>query len=150
MPFFPPRLTRRGRSNSCRKRRPRLEQLEERQLLASLMVTTNGDSGLGSLRQAILDADASQVSSTIGFSVGGLSGNGVEVISVASALPAITVPVTIDATTQPGYVGTPIIVLDGTDAGPGAAGLEFDGPSGSSIGAAGSTVNRHHGYLAAG
>ncbi len=140
MPFFPSRLTRRGRSSSCRKRRPRLEQLEDRQLLASLMVTINGDSGPGSLRQAILDADASQVSSTIDFNIGGSSGNGVEVISPLSALPDITVPVTIDATTQPGYTGTPLIVLDGSGQAGGGDGFTFAAASDSTVGAAGSSV----------
>ncbi len=32
-------------------------------------------------------------------------------------LPAITQPVTIDGTTQPGYAGTPVVVLDGAAAG---------------------------------
>ena len=35
-------------------------------------------------------------------------------IQLTSALPTITVPVTIDGTSQPGYAGTPIVQIDGT------------------------------------
>ena len=38
---------------------------------------------------------------------------GTYTIALMAALPTITVPVTIDGTSQPGYEGTPIIVLDG-------------------------------------
>src|SRR5262249_6670824 len=44
-------------------------------------------------------------------------------ISPTSALPTITDAVTIDATTQPGWVSAPIIELDGTNAGAGTTGL---------------------------
>ena len=43
-----------------------------------------------------------------------------------SALPAITEPVILDGTSQPGYAGTPIIVLVGTNAGSSASGLILD------------------------
>ena len=43
-----------------------------------------------------------------------IPGSGVKVISLLTALPEITDPVVIDATTQPGYAGTPLIELDGT------------------------------------
>ena len=44
-------------------------------------------------------------------------------IAPASALPAITSPIVIDGTSQPGYQGTPIVELAGANAGAGAAGL---------------------------
>ena len=47
----------------------------------------------------------------------------------AHALPAITQPVTIDGTSQPGYAGTPVVVLDGAAAGSSAAGLTIAGGS---------------------
>ena len=36
-------------------------------------------------------------------------------IDLASALPAISVPLTIDATSQPGYSATPVIELNGAE-----------------------------------
>ena len=62
-------------------------------------VTTTADSGAGSLRQAILDANASPGADTIAFN---LVGSGVHALVPASALPPITGPVTIDGYTQPG------------------------------------------------
>src|SRR5438132_4953113 len=113
--------------SSRRSYRPSFEVLEDRHLLATLTVFTTADSGQGSLRQAILDANALPGLDTIQFSL--------ELrpftISPLSPLPAITDPVIIDGTTQPGFTGTPIIELDGTNAGP-ADGL--------AISAGGSTV----------
>ncbi len=49
----------RGRSTwSRRSSRPRLERLEQRTLLSVNMVTSNSDSGSGSLREVIADASA--------------------------------------------------------------------------------------------
>jgi hypothetical protein len=62
-------------------------------------VTTTADSGAGSLRQAILDANANSGPDTIAFNI---TGSGVHTISPATALPAISSPVTIDGYTQPG------------------------------------------------
>jgi hypothetical protein len=78
-------------------------------------VTTTADSGPGSLRQAILDADATGTSATITF---GIPGTGAQTITLASPLPAITGAVLIDGTSQPGYAGTPLIELSGRNAGP--------------------------------
>ena len=64
-------------------------------------VTNTGDSGAGSLRQAILDADASPGGDLIAFAI---PGSGVQTIAVATALPAITEPVAVDGYTQPGAV----------------------------------------------
>jgi hypothetical protein len=85
-------------------------------------VTNTDDSGAGSLRQAILDANANAGTDTIAFDI---PGGGAQTISPLSALPVITDAVTIDGTTQPGYAGTPIVVVDGSLAGPGQTGLDF-------------------------
>ena len=61
--------------------------------------------------------------STINFTIG----IGQQSIVPASALPAITVPVTIDGTTQPGFTNQPLIVLNGTGAGAHASGLVLVG-----------------------
>ncbi len=99
------------RDRKIRHRRPlALEPLERRALLASLMVTNTLDSGAGSLRQAITAANAAAGASTIGFAI---AGSGVRTITPATDLPAISKPLTIDGTTEPGYAGSPVIVLEG-------------------------------------
>ena len=87
-------------------RRLGLEPLEDRRLLSGLFtVTSLSDSGTGSLRQAIVDANANLGLDTIDFNIGG---GGPQTINLSSPLPTITDPVVIDGTTQPG------IVVDGT------------------------------------
>ena len=73
------------------------------------------------LRDAIDDANAAAGDDRIEFAIG----TGAQTISLASALPFVTDPVVIDATTQPGYAGTPLIQLDGADAGPSTPGFEI-------------------------
>lgn len=80
----------------------------------NFVVTTNGNHGTGSLREAIINANATVGLDTITFNI---PGPGVKVINLFNALPEITDPVVIDATTQPGYAGTPLIELDGTNVG---------------------------------
>ena len=63
--------------------------------------TTNADSGPGSLRQAILDANASSGGDEIHFNI---PGAGVQTITPTTELPVSTGPVTIDGYTQPGAV----------------------------------------------
>ena len=58
------------------------------------MVANTQDAGTGSLRQAILDANANPGADRIEFNIGG---GGVKTIALATALPAITDTVTIDA-----------------------------------------------------
>jgi uncharacterized repeat protein (TIGR01451 family) len=78
------------------------------------------------LRQAILDSNAASPGpNTISFAIG----TGAQTISPATALPAITVPVVVDGTSQPGFVSTPIITIDGTSAGAGVDGLTISGAS---------------------
>lgn len=74
-------------------------------------VTTTADSGTGSLRKAITDANAHSGADTIDFN---LSGTGPFVIAPATRLPTITGKVTLDATTQPGWVSAPLVEIDGS------------------------------------
>ena len=83
-------------------------------------VTNTNDSGLGSLRQAMLDANANAGTDTISFNI---AGAGVKTISLLSTLPTITGAAIIDGTTQPGFAGTPLIELNGASAGAGVNGL---------------------------
>src|SRR5689334_7348997 len=84
-----------------------VEAMEDRLLLSTILVTnTNDDFGLGSLRSAIVAANAAP-GSVINFQI---PAGGVQTINLTSALPQLNVPMTIDATTQPGYTGTPLIV----------------------------------------
>ncbi len=119
-----------GRKNRWRFH-PGYQDLERRMLLATYIVANTADSGLGSLRQAIIDSNTNGGSNTIDFDI---PGTGVQAISLLSALPSITVPVLIDGTTQPGYTTAPLIDLDGTSAGTGADGLVL------AAGSAGSTI----------
>ena len=67
-----------------------VQQLEDRKLLSGV-VTTTADSGTGSLRQAILDADANTGPQTITFAIPG----GPATIDLVSALPDLTGTITI-------------------------------------------------------
>ncbi|MFN2511686.1 MAG: Calx-beta domain-containing protein [Pyrinomonadaceae bacterium] len=96
---------------------------------ASTVVTNTNDAGPGSLRQAILNANANDNAvhgmDTITFSIG----SGPQTINVGSTtgigLPEITDPVTINGTSQPGFAGTPLIELNGQSTPQGTAGLKI-------------------------
>ncbi len=98
--------------------------LEDRTVPSAFTVTTLDDSGPGSLRQAILDADAhangaADPTDTISFAVAGT-------IAVASPLPELSDPTggtIIDGRTAPGYAGAPAVVLHGPGAASGVNGL---------------------------
>jgi hypothetical protein len=79
--------------------------------LSTFTVTNINDSGAGSLRQAILDANASPGADAIVFNIGKPTAHTIQPLT---ALPAIRESVLIDGTTQPGYAGAPVIELDGT------------------------------------
>jgi hypothetical protein len=102
-------------------------------------VTNTNDSGAGSLRQAITDANNNQnaggAADTIAFNI---AGAGVHTIQPTSALPAITDPVIIDGYTQPGSspntkaVGDDAVLLvelNGANAGVSADGLRVNAGS---------------------
>jgi hypothetical protein len=100
--------------------------LEKRQLLTTFIVTSDGsDASPGTLGWAIRQADSDpEPSSTILFAIG----SGAKTISLNSSdgpFPAITHPVTIDATTQPGYVGTPLITLQDGESNLNITGLDI-------------------------
>ena len=67
-----------------------------------------------SFREAINAANANFGADNIAFNI---SGAGPHTIQPLFALPTITDPVVIDGTTEPDFAGTPIIELDGTNAG---------------------------------
>src|SRR5688572_29769576 len=97
---------------------------------ATFSVTNTNNSGAGSLRQAIIDANASGAIDTINFSIG----SGAQQIIPTSAMPVIVNPVIIDGTSQPGFSNSPLIELSGNGAGAGALGLRFTGnASGSTL-----------------
>jgi parallel beta-helix repeat protein len=92
----------------------------------STVVTNTDDSGVGSLRNAIFNANANPGPDTITFNI--QSGGTVKTIALATPLPAITGVVTINGRSQPGYSGLPIIELDGFGATEGD-GLKLTGGS---------------------
>ena len=94
-------------------------------------VTTTGDNGAGSLRQAISDANASAGTDTITFAI---PGTGPFAIQPTSQLPVITDPVVIDGYSQAGSSPATdlgpaalMIELDGSNAGSDALGLRISG-----------------------
>src|SRR5262249_49722876 len=89
------------------------------------VVTNTNDDGPGSLRQAILNANAVLGLNTITFAI---PSAGTQIITVGPPLlRAITDEATIDGTTQPGYVDKPLIEINGVGAGAGASGLVIGG-----------------------
>ncbi len=99
-------------------------------LLNTFVVTTTADGGAGSLRQAIIDANATAGTDTISFSI---SGSGPHTISLDSALPVITEIVILDGWSEPDFAGDPVIRLDGASAGAGVDGLTFASTSDGSV-----------------
>jgi hypothetical protein len=74
----------------------------------TFVVSNTNDSGAGSLRQAILDANANPEPDLITFNIG----SGLQTISPTTSLPDISDPVVIDGTTQPGSNGSPLIEIN--------------------------------------
>ena len=91
-------------------------------------VTNTADSGTGSLRWAITNANANPGPDTINFNI---SGAAPFTINLLSALPPVTDPVTIDATSQPQWAtaGTPVVELNGAAAGSSSVGLQLNSVS---------------------
>jgi hypothetical protein len=133
-------LTRAGRFSSKHRERdvrrsrwrPTVEALEDRRLLSIFTVSNTGDNagvnpapfaGTGTLRQAIVDANATPGLDTIQFKIG----TGAQSIAILAALPQITDSVILDGTSQPGFSGKPLIELNGTQAGAGVDGLVLAG-----------------------
>ena len=139
MLFYRSRRGRRRTASDAPLRFHRVEALEPRTLLASFVVTGIDNTGAGSLRQAILDANNAPGQDFITFNI---PGPGPHTISPApiggdplSAPMPITDSVVIDAYSQPGAVANSLAVgsnadlrirLDGATAGAGVAGLFID------------------------
>jgi hypothetical protein len=107
---------RRAHRVALRKFQPRIEWLESRVTPAAFVVTNLNDLGTGSLRQAILDANAAPGADTIDFSIPGT------IQLTTDALPALTDSVTLDGTSAPGFAGTPLVEIDANNFG----GLTFN------------------------
>ncbi len=90
-------------------------------LLNTFVVTNTADSGAGSLRQAILDANSLAGLDTISFSI---TGSGLHTITLTMALPTITDAVVIDGYSQTGSQQNTLNV--GSDA---VLTIELDGNS---------------------
>ena len=101
-------------------------------------VTNTRSVGVGSLRAQIVLANANDGPDEIEFAIPdgdpGRDPDGYWRLRPTVPLPEITDEVFIDATTQPGFVVDPLIVLDGTLAGPGSTGLLFSGGDSAVIG----------------
>jgi len=70
---------------------------------ATFTVSTTADSGPGSLRQAVLDANAASGGDTIEFDIPAdqCEASGVCIINLGSSLPIVAESLTVDGTTQP-------------------------------------------------
>src|SRR5512138_241961 len=66
---------------------------------AEFTVSNTNNAGVGSLRQAMLDANTNPGADRIVFNI---PGDGLQSIRLTNALPALTDPVEIDGYTQPG------------------------------------------------
>jgi hypothetical protein len=113
-------------------------------------VTNTNDSGAGSLRQAIIDANGHSGPDNISFNI---PGSGVRTITPATELPVITSPVIIDGYTQPGSSANTLaagdnavllIELNGASAGNSGSGLTF-GLTATGSTARGLVINRFAG-----
>ncbi|GIK73260.1 MAG: hypothetical protein BroJett021_22480 [Chloroflexota bacterium] len=94
---------------------------------ATFTVTTTANSGAGSLRQAILDANANPGADTITFAIGATGSQ--QTLQPTGVLPIISEAVTIDGWSQggAGYTGPPLIELNGSLAGSSVVGLNITG-----------------------
>jgi parallel beta-helix repeat protein len=95
----------------------KIEALEPRTLFSVFVVSTTADSGSGSLRDAIILANASSADAKILFDLG----SGLHTIRPLSALPAIVPRIDIEGTADSD--GNPLIELDGANAGISVDGL---------------------------
>lgn len=99
--------------------------------LDTYTVTNTNDAGAGSLRQAIIDANAINGMDTITFDI---AGGGPHTITPLSELPYITDPVTIDGTSESDWAASaPVIELDGSDLAGVEKGLYLDTGSNGSV-----------------
>lgn len=152
---------RRGRKTRPRRRsfRPFFEPLERRETPSTFVVSNTLDGGPGSLREAILRANASPGPDRVLFAIptadpnfrdadedGRLDPGDSWSIGPASALPAVTESLLIDGGSQggPGYRGHPLVALDGEGAGHASDGLVLADHFGSAV--RGLAVERFRGH----
>jgi hypothetical protein len=109
--------------------------LEDRVALSPFaVVTTTANSGPGSLRQviALVNADTSANQDEIAFNIpttdpGYNPTTGLYTIGLATDLPKIRHPISLDGETQPGFTNSPVVVLQGESGAP--RGLYVDATS---------------------
>ncbi len=82
-------------------------------IISQFAVTNTNNSGAGSLHQAMQNANVTPGTQTITFNIPGTAP--FKIAPTSLALPLINDPVIIDATTQPGFSGSPVIELSGED-----------------------------------
>src|SRR5258708_11896625 len=90
--------------------RAALEPLEARLLMTVFTVTNTGDSGAGSLRWAMDQSNNTPGVDTIAFNIPSAD----KTIRLTSALFGFYDAAIVDATTQPGYAGKPLVRIDGS------------------------------------
>ena len=121
-----------GRAGSRRRTRVPVhltfDLFEDRVLLTANVVNSTALAGAGSLLDAITKVNAG-TNDAIDFSIG----SGQQTITLTATLPAITKPVVIDATTQPGFSGTPIIQIAGAGLSGAPDGLTLSATAGNSV-----------------
>jgi parallel beta-helix repeat protein len=104
--------------------KPLFETLEERQHFSVVTVTSTGDSGAGTLRNAIAAVNAGKAN-VIDFNIPKSENyEGMWPIQLETALPRLKAPVTINGNSQPGYDGSPVIEIDGSQFPQAGIGLE--------------------------
>jgi hypothetical protein len=100
------------------------------QVGATFVVTNTNDSGPGSLRQAILDANATpNAFGTHDLITFAIPGPVPHTITPLTPLPAVNGGQIIDGTSQPGFAGRPVIELSGAVVGTSGDGLRMVGTS---------------------
>ena len=90
-------------------------------VVSPFVVMNGNDSGAGSLRRAITNSNSAPGVQTISFN---FPGAGPHTIAPLSNLPVIIDTIVIDATTQAGYGGSPVVELSGINIPSGGIGLK--------------------------
>ena len=118
-------------SGNCHSHAPLIDNVRVIGLTGGQLVVTNtNDSGPGSLRQAIIEANIGAAMDTISFNI---PGGGFQTIQLETELPGVTTPVYIDGTTQPGYAGNPLVLITQHPSFLVPIGLDFAGNADGSI-----------------